>query len=95
MTTTATHTIGQHRAAVLRGLRGHQADRDAAEIEMPADDHRVGGPERGRARSGHAHHGFFGDRPIPLAGEGAPLVSEFASMEYAAARGMSTEPGYA
>ena len=42
-----------------------------------------------------AHHGFFGDRPIPLAGPGAPLVSEFAAMEYAAALGMSTDAGHA
>ena len=39
--------------------------------------------------------GFFGDRPIPLAGAGAPLVSEFAAMEYAAALGMSDRAGNA
>ena len=57
-------------------------------------DHRVGGDcTRSRPTRTHANHGFFGDRPIPLAGEGAPLVSEFAAMEYAAARGMSTDAG--
>ncbi len=42
-----------------------------------------------------ASHGFFGDQPIPVAGQGAPLVSEFAAMELAAALGMSTDAGKA
>ncbi len=37
----------------------------------------------------------FGDRALPIAGPGAPLVSEFALMEYAAALGMSTDSGKA
>ncbi len=39
--------------------------------------------------------GFFADKALPVAGEGAPLVSEFALMEYAAALGVTTESGFA
>ena len=39
--------------------------------------------------------GLAGDRGLELAGPGAPLVSEFALMEYAAALGMSTDAGKA
>ncbi len=35
----------------------------------------------------------IGDRGVPVAGLGAPLVSEFAAMEYAVALGMSTDAG--
>ena len=38
---------------------------------------------------------LFGDRALPIAGPGAPLVSEFALMEYAATLGMSTDAGKA
>ncbi len=38
---------------------------------------------------------LFGDRAMPIAGPGAPLVSEFALMEYAAALGLSTDSGKA
>ena len=37
-----------------------------------------------------AVHEVFGDRPIPVAGEGAPWVAEFAVAEFAAAIGRST-----
>ncbi|MQW76250.1 hypothetical protein GHK92_10215 [Nocardioides sp. dk4132] len=33
----------------------------------------------------------FGELAVPLAGEGAPLVAEFAPMEFGAALGMSTD----
>ena len=39
--------------------------------------------------------GFFADKALPVAGPGAPLVSEFALMEYAAALGVTTESGFA
>jgi hypothetical protein len=39
--------------------------------------------------------GIGGDCPLPLAGEGAPLVSEFCIPEFAAAIGRSTEAGRA
>ena len=39
--------------------------------------------------------GFFADKALAVAGEGAPLVSEFALMEYAAALGISTDAGFA
>ena len=42
-----------------------------------------------------AHAATFGDTPVPVAGPGAPLVSEFAVAEYAAALGVPTETGKA
>ncbi|MEP6814667.1 MAG: hypothetical protein ABI873_03845, partial [Marmoricola sp.] len=33
----------------------------------------------------------FGDRPVPVAGPGAPLVAEFSVAEYAAANKVPTE----
>ncbi len=42
----------------------------------------------------YANYGqAIGDRGVPLAGAGAPLVAEFAAMEYAAVLGMSTDAG--
>ncbi len=92
MTSTATPTTGST-AAVLDGLRGHQAERDAAEMRILQTTIAWAVLHEVEADQGSAHHGHFGDRPIPLAGDGAPLVSEFAAMEYAAARGMSTDAG--
>ena len=44
----------------------------------------------------YANYGqAIGDRGLALAGQGAPLVSEFQAMEYAAALGMSTDAGKA
>ena len=37
----------------------------------------------------------YGDTPVPVAGEGAPLVAEFAVAEFAAAVAMPTETGKA
>ena len=37
----------------------------------------------------------FGDTPVPVAGEGAPLVAEFCVAEFAAAVGLPTETGKA
>ena len=37
----------------------------------------------------------YGDQGMPLAGEGAPLVAEFAVTEFAAAIGLSTDAGKA
>ena len=83
----------QHRCCRAVGLRGHQADRDAAEIRILQTTIEWAVLHEVEPDQDHANHGFFGDRPIPLAGDGAPLVSEFAAMEYAAARGMSTDAG--
>ncbi|GAB2880327.1 HNH endonuclease [Nocardioides pacificus] len=38
-------------------------------------------------------HDGYGDRGLPIAGEGAPLVAEFAITEFALAVGMSTDAG--
>ena len=37
--------------------------------------------------------GRYGDTGMPVAGEGAPLVAEFAITEFAAAIGVSTDAG--
>ena len=39
--------------------------------------------------------GLFADKALPVAGAGAPLVSEFALMEYSAVLGITTEAGFA
>jgi hypothetical protein len=93
MTSTATQTTRSTAAAVLSGLRDHQADRDAAEIRILQTTVEWAVLHEVEPEQDPANHGFFGDRPIPLAGRGAPLVSEFAAMEYAAARNMSTDAG--
>jgi hypothetical protein len=93
MTTTRSETTDSTAAAVLSGLRGHQADRDAAEIRILQTTIEWAILHEVEADQDAAHHGYFGDRPIPLAGVGAPMVAEFAAMEYAAARGMSTDAG--
>ncbi len=94
MTSTATqHTSST--AAVLTGLRDTQSEITHAEVRKlhltlewaklnqvePDDD------------VDYANHGFFGDQAIPVAGDGAPLVAEFAAMELAAALGKSTDAG--
>ena len=45
--------------------------------------------------AGYDSIGIACDRGLPIAGEGAPLVSEFALMEYAATLAMSTDAGKA
>ena len=59
----------------------------------PRAHHRVGRRQH-RPADGDwaAHHvSLFGDRALPIAGPGAPLVSEFALIEYAATLNMSTD----
>ena len=38
---------------------------------------------------------WYGNQPIPVSGEGAPLVAEFSIAEFAVALGLSTETGKA
>jgi hypothetical protein len=77
-------------SAVLAAARRARAAADAAEVEVLAQAlawaelHVVSSVEESAT---------WGDSPIPLAGEGAPLVSEFCVMEFAAALGLSTDAG--
>ncbi|GEP33716.1 hypothetical protein NSZ01_14840 [Nocardioides szechwanensis] len=72
---------------VLASLRAHRAVRDRAEIAILNDVldwcvlHQT--DDEGEAA--------FGDHGIPLAGDGAPWVSEFAVMELGTALGVSTD----
>lgn len=72
--------------AVLAAARRHRAEADAAERAVLvdalawADLHLTTDPEEAAT---------WGDTPIPLAGEGAPHVSQFAVIEFGAVLGMS------
>jgi len=79
-----------HSTAVLATARRARAEADAAEAEVLAAAvewaglHEITDPEEVAT---------WRDTPVPLAGEGAPQVSEFAVIEFAAAIGMSTDAG--
>ncbi len=91
MTSTATHTTGST-AAVLDGLRAKKAEIARAEVEKA--ELTIEWALFNEADPA-ACVGFFADKALPVAGPGAPLVSEFALMEYAAALGVTTESGVA
>src|SRR6188472_129989 len=94
MTTTAPDldTAADTAAGVLAFARDRRAAADAAEADLLgaacawADLHPA-------ASIGEAVR--FGDTPVPVAGEGAPLVAEFCVAEFAAAVGLPTETGKA
>ncbi len=96
MSITAVETGPATTAEVLAVLRGGKADRDAADIAMVratiewAVLNEVE-PDDWSCQPRQS----FGDRPFRWRVRGAPLVSEFAAMEYAAALGMSTDAGKA
>jgi hypothetical protein len=99
MTSTATPTTSST-AAVLTGLRETASEISRAEVEklhltIAWAVLNTVEPDQGYANYPVSSGGMFGDRGIPVAGDGAPLVSEFAGMELAAALGMSTEAGKA
>src|SRR5687768_10863500 len=89
MTSTATHTAGST-AAVLDGLRAKTAEIAKAEVEKA--ELTIEWAILNEADPADCV-GFFADKALPVAGPGAPLVSEFALMEYAAALGVTTESG--
>ena len=67
-----------------------QADRDVLIAAARfAALHSVDSPEESARLDGDT----FGDRMLPLAGPGAPLVSEAAAVEFAAVWGRSTQAG--
>ena len=79
--------------AVLAAVRVARGDVDAAQVRVLrgvlgwAELHRVSAGDAGGGQS--AAGGvveLFGDRPVAVAGPGAPLVAEFAIVELAAKR---------
>ena len=78
--------------AVLAFVRGRRADADAAEADLLkaavdwAAMHSVDSLD-------DAACDWYGNQPIPVSGEGAPLVAEFSIAEFAVALGLSTETG--
>ncbi len=94
MTITAVDTGSATTAEVLGVLRGRKADRDAAEVAMVRATIDWAVLNEVEPDDWYANYGqAIGDRGVPVAGPGAPLVSEFAAMEYAVALGMSTDAG--
>ncbi len=91
MTTTATQTTSST-AAVLDGLRAKAAEISRAEVEKA--ELTIEWALLNEADPAECV-GLFADKALPVAGPGAPLVSEFALMEYAAALGITTESGFA
>ena len=79
-------------AAVLEHARDRRRAADTAEADLLQDA--VTWADLHPAESiGDAVR--FGDTPVPVAGEGAPLVAEFCVAEFAAAVGLPTETGKA
>ncbi|GAB2872122.1 HNH endonuclease [Nocardioides pacificus] len=81
-------------AAVLEAARARRSTADRAEVEQLqlAVDWAAMHSVDSLTDAALAHDGY-GDRGLPIAGEGAPLVAEFAITEFALAVGMSTDAG--
>jgi hypothetical protein len=94
MTSTANPSTSST-AAVLTGLRATASEISRAEVDKLHLTIEWAKLNQVEPDDDYANHGFFGDQAIPVAGQGAPLASEFASMELAAALGMSTDAGKA
>ncbi|MGO4257425.1 hypothetical protein [Marmoricola sp. RAF53] len=79
-------------ATALTAARRARSEADAAEVEVLvqavawANQHTVTDPDFAAT---------WGDSPVPLAGEDAPLVSNFCVTEFSAALGMSDHSGRA
>jgi hypothetical protein len=82
-------------AAVLAAARADRAIADAAEARLlqHAVDWAHLHPAESILEAETLAEGAYGEAGMPLAGEGAPLVAEFAVTEYAAALGLSTDAG--
>jgi hypothetical protein len=82
-------------AAVLAAARADRAIADAAEARLlqHAVDWAHLHPAESVLEAETLAEGAYGEAGMPLAGEGAPLVAEFAVTEYAAALGLSTDAG--
>jgi hypothetical protein len=82
-------------AAVLAAARERRAEELRAAADVLALAARYAELHRVDVGEGAAvdHTTLIGDRGIPLAGDGAPAVSEFAVVELAAVLGLSTDSG--
>lgn len=95
MTTTANAVPGTE-SSVLAFARGRREAADRAEAELLqaavqwAELHRV---EQLDDAECYGRTDMFGNRGLPIAGPGAPLVEELASHEFAAALGLGAEAG--
>src|SRR4051794_36938400 len=97
--TSTTHTQDPHLAELLAcAAEADLAERMAAarKFELAADwaaAHPA--PVQGSVVDEAGELVLYGDRPVALAGEGAPGMSEFAVAEFAAACGMTAHQGRA
>ena len=92
--TEAAQTTTETLLGALRANRHAAADLEVERLELTVDWAVENTVEADGEWAAH-QVSLFGDRALPIAGPGAPLVSEFALMEYAAALGMSTDSGKA
>src|SRR6186997_1243592 len=89
---TSLDTAADTAAGVLAQARADRAAADAAEARLLS--HACAWADLHPAES-IAEAVRFGDTPVPVAGEGAPLVAEFCVAEFAAALRLPTETGKA
>lgn len=88
--TTSTASVTSAPAAVLAAARRHRAEAEAAEVRVLQDAlswamlHVTDDDQRAAQ---------WGEVPVPLAGDGAPMVSEFCVTELAAVLGLSSASG--
>src|SRR5687768_11725081 len=82
-------------AGVLAAARAARAaaDREEARVLALAVDWAAMHSADSLAEAAAWSERSFGDRAVPIAGPGAPLVAEFAVAELAAALGLPTEVG--
>ena len=92
--TEAAQTTTETLLGALRANRHAAADLEVKRLELTVEWAVANTVEADGEWAAH-QVSTFGDRAMPIAGPGAPLVSEFALMEYAAALGMSTDSGKA
>ncbi len=92
--TEAAQTTTETLLGALRANRSAAADLEVERLELTVD-WAVENTVEADGEWAAYQVSLFGDRALPIAGPGAPLVSEFALMEYAAALGMSTDSGKA
>src|SRR6478609_5504152 len=97
MTSGTTHhtTMDTAAAAVLAGARASHRAADAAEAELLQAAVTWAGLHPAASIHDAALLSPFGDQPLAIAGDGAPLVAEFCVAEFALAVGLPTEVGKA
>ncbi|RNL63050.1 HNH endonuclease [Nocardioides marmoriginsengisoli] len=80
-------------ADVLAAAREHKAAADRAEVSLLNDALAWARLHLVAEDAGSDDAATWGDSPVPIAGPGAPTVSEFCLAEFAAAIGRTTESG--